>query len=487
MAPTVTFGTPTGVRRNRNRYGKPRADDADTTTHLGRAAPLDARFRVERRDGHDATMFCSEGVCEFTTSATGQNTISDAGLVGGTSVAAPSMAGIQALINQANGGRQGMPGYVYYGLAAAQNNTTCAASALVPPNSANTTNCVFQDIQAGNTYICGTSTCTSSSGTKIGWPAGVGYDLATGLGSVNAYNMATQWSSVVFNSTTTTLNLSQTTFTHGTPITLSGTVSGSGTPTGDVAFIVSSGEIGVPVDLNTGAFAGAGAFTALSGGGYSDSLSNLPAGTYNVQARYGGDGTFASSLSAPVQVTVAGGEATTISLTPQVINLTACTMTNGNTFTYGQLVWVQATVTGASGQGVPTGTVTITDWINGGPTNNIATLALDPQGNGYLVAGNVGTATNSCLYDYLFAQSPMLSGGSHSLSATYSGDATFASPGTATPATVTVSPDPDGADIGGRGDQIASGAADPLTVTFPTVTALTAAPHNREPPDRRGP
>ncbi len=63
--------------------------------------------------GHDATFFCSEGVCELNSS--GQ--IEDAGLVGGTSVAAPSMAGIQALINQANGGRQGMPGYIYYTLA----------------------------------------------------------------------------------------------------------------------------------------------------------------------------------------------------------------------------------------------------------------------------------------------------------------------------------------------------------------------------------
>ena len=120
----------------------------------------------------------------------------------------------------------------------------------------------------------------------------MGFDLATGLGSVNAYNMATQWSTVSFNSSTTTLGISPTSFAHGTATTLSGTVTSSGTPTGDVAFIVSSGEIGVPVNTNTGAFAGAGAFTTLSGGAYSDSLSNLPAGTYNVQARYGGDGVY---------------------------------------------------------------------------------------------------------------------------------------------------------------------------------------------------
>ena len=105
--------------------------------------------------GHDPTVFCSEGVCEI--SNTGA--LLDAGLVGGTSVAAPSMAGIQALINQANGGRQGMPGYIYYSLAAAQNTANCN-SALPPlPGS----NCAFQDVTVGDNKICGTSTCTTST------------------------------------------------------------------------------------------------------------------------------------------------------------------------------------------------------------------------------------------------------------------------------------------------------------------------------------
>ncbi len=126
----------------------------------------------------------------------------------------------------------------------------------------------------------------------------------------------------------------------------------------------------------------------------------------------------------------------TITLTPQFINLTACMIANQNTFTFGQLVWVQVSVAGASGYGVPTGSVTITDSINGGPTNNVTTVTLDPNGNGYLVAGNVGTSSNSCLYDYLFAQAPMLIGGSHSLSANYSGDNSFQSGSAGTPAAV---------------------------------------------------
>ena len=440
-------------------------------------------FSLNADDAHDATMFCSEGVCEFTTS-NGQNTITDAGLVGGTSVAAPSMAGIQALINHYNAvnnpepgnptGRQGVANYVYYALAAAQNNTTCAASALIPPNDANKTTCAFQDVQLGNTYVCGTSTCTTTSGTKIGWPAGVGYDLATGLGSVNAYNVATQWNSVVFNSTSTTLGLSQTTFAHGTPITLSGTVTASTTtPTGDVAFIVSQGEIGIPISQSTGGFVGPGAFATLSGGSYSGSVSALPAGTYNVTARYGGDGSNASSLSAPVQVTVTP-EPVTITITPQIINLTACTLTNGNSFTYGQLVWAQVSVAGVSGEGIPTGSVTITDSINGGPSNTVTTVTLDPNGNGYLAAGNVGTASNSCLYDYLFSQAPMLIGGSHSISATYSGDNTFNAGSAATPATITVAPITVTPTLAAGATLITSGSSVSLTANFAAVSALTA-------------
>ena len=455
--PTVVFGAPTsGTTATGTVVIGPMTQTPPIITGVPHRLTPD--FALNAADGHDATIFCSEGICS-------QGYL---GLVGGTSVAAPSMAGIQALINQANGGRQGMPGYVYYGLAAAQNNTTCAASALVPPNTAASTTCAFQDIQAGNTYICGTSTCTSSSGTKLGWPAGVGYDLATGLGSVNAYNMATQWKNVVFNSTTTTFGLSTNTFTHGSPVTLSGAVSGSGTPTGDVAFIVSSGEIGVPVNTTTGAFNGAGAFATLSSGSYSDNLSNLPGGTYNVQARYGGDGTYASSLSAPQAVTVTP-EASTITITPQVINLTACTITNGNTFTYGQLVWVQVSVAGVSGQGVPTGSVSMT--IDG---NSYTSTPLDPQGNGYIVAGNVGTSTNSCLYDYTFAQAPMLQGGTHTIGASYSGDASFNASTVASGASVTVTPIATSPTLTAAATLINNPFTDTFTVTFPTVTALSA-------------
>jgi hypothetical protein len=408
---------------------------------------------------HDGTIFCSEGVCEI--GSNGQ--MESWGIVGGTSVAAPSMAGVQALINQANGGRQGMPGYIYYTLANNQyvnNPATCNSSG--PP--ASNSSCAFQDITTGNNLICGTSSCTTTP-AKMGFNAATGYDMATGLGSVNAANLANQWSTVTFNSSSTTLNLTQTTFAHGTPITLSGSVSGSGTPTGDVAFIVSQGAIGDPVNPNTGALNGPVAFSTLSGGSYSATLNNLPGGTYNVTARYGGDDTYGSSYSTPVQVTVSS-EGSAMTLTPYALNGTACTITQGSSFAYASDILLNINVAGVSGAGSATGTVTISD--NGTPIASNQTL--DPNGNAYLLSGTIGTS--SCVYEYSFANVTTLAVGTHNLTATYSGDPSL---GTTTvgPVTITVTKLTPTLALASGATQITSGFSTPLTATFGGLTGLT--------------
>jgi hypothetical protein len=416
---------------------------------------------------HDATLFCSEGNCQVI-NTNNVITLSNAGLVGGTSVAAPSMAGIQALIDQANGGRQGMPGYIYYALSAAQNATNCNSTL----GNAIGSNCVFQDITQGNNLICGTSACQAATG-RIGFQAGTGYDLASGLGSVNAANMATSWGTVSFHSTTTTVNLSKTSgIAQGTPVTISGTVMGTGgTPTGDVAILVTNGDEGQTIDIsddaNAGGPNGPGAFVTLNNGTYTATVSNLPGGSYNVSTRYAGDGNFASSLSTPVPVTVAQGNST-ITITPGSINQSTCSISTGSgiTLTYGGLAFIPATVSGTTGQGVPTGTVIITvDGVTWG------TETLDPNGNGYLVAGVL--PTSSCLYDYIFSQGPLLSGGTHTIGATYSGDATF-SPATATPVQVTVNRLSVTPTLAVGASYLASGASDQLTASF-TIAALTGA------------
>ena len=420
--------------------------------------------------GHDATLFCSEGSCQWTTSGS-TTTLVDAGLVGGTSVAAPSMAGIQALINQANGGRQGMPGYIYYALSAAQTEANC--NSITPPASG--AGCAFQDITTGDNYICAGNTCTTTA-QKMGWPATTGYDLASGLGSVNAANLSSQWKNVVFNSSNTTLGLSQSSgIAQGSSITLSGTVaagSGSSVPTGDVAFILSNGNIGSTVDIsgdaNDGAFVGTKAFATLSGGSYSATLTNLPGGSYTITARYGGDTTFASSLSTPVPVSVSQG-ATAITITPQTLNLLTCVSTNASAYTYGSPAYIPINVAATSGSGVPTGTLTIT--VDGATWG---TVPLDPNGNGYLIAGNYGTSANSCLYGYIYSQGPLLQGGTHSIGASYSGDSTFPA-ANATPVNVTVSQISSIPTLAAVGTTMAitPGFNVPLVATF-TVPALTS-------------
>ncbi len=505
VAPTVTFAAPpSGVTATGTANLGPMEIQQPLVTGVPHRLTPD--FSLNADDGHDASLFCTEGLCEFTVnSQTGAVTLVEAGLVGGTSVAAPSWAGIQALINQYNAvnnpesgnptGRQGQPNYVYYALAAAQSDTTCDSDSLIPPNDANTLNCAFQDIQTGNTYVCGTSTCTSSSGTKIGWPAGVGFDLASGLGSANAANLAKQWNTAVFNSTSITLN-APTGGAHGGAVTLSGTV----TPdplSGDVAFIVSQGEIGDPVNPNTGAFVYPGAFATVDTNGcvgagcFTLTLNNLPAGVnYNITARYAGNGTYASSYSVPQQISISS-EPSTVTITPGYINPTACTLNYTSSFTYGQMNWTTINVAGNSGYGTPTGTVTLTNTnpaYNGGNgvgvAYNLGTATLDPQGNIYLSSGAV--ADTSCVYDYMNPIFQTLPGGTDTIGATYAGDNSFQANAGPNTSVLTVAPITTTPTLAATATFIPANGPVQFTATFAANSAVTSNTTNA-PPGSSGP
>jgi subtilase family serine protease len=134
---------------------------------------------------------------------------------GGTSFSSPIMAGIQALVNQSQGARQGNPNYAYYALANAEygpaGNSTCNSS--LGTGVAST--CVFYDITLGDIDVNCTGTsaasdCYSSTGTgknaidgvlstatstlNIAYGTNTGWDFSTGIGSVNAYNLIQNWS-----------------------------------------------------------------------------------------------------------------------------------------------------------------------------------------------------------------------------------------------------------------------------------------------------
>jgi hypothetical protein len=109
--------------------------------------------------------------------------------VGGTSASAPSFAGMMTVMAQYWGLRLGQVNYILYPLAAEQNLSRCNGSSTTFPAKT----CVFNDVTIGNNAVPGEANCGTP---KAKYQAGVGYDLATGLGSINVVNALNQWSSV---------------------------------------------------------------------------------------------------------------------------------------------------------------------------------------------------------------------------------------------------------------------------------------------------
>jgi subtilase family serine protease len=126
---------------------------------------------------------------------------------GGTSFATPIWAGIQALINEAQGHREGVPNYRLYQLAAgeygAAGNSQCASNNGPPSAQAS---CIFYDVTTGDTdvpcvsdagifYNCyipsGLYGVLSTTGLSYApaFTAGTGWDFATGIGTVNVANL----------------------------------------------------------------------------------------------------------------------------------------------------------------------------------------------------------------------------------------------------------------------------------------------------------
>jgi len=135
---------------------------------------------------------------------------------GGTSVSSPIMAGIQALVNQKTGSRWGNPNTVYYAMANSEYAADGSGAAACNSNTVNKTSntCVFYDITQGdNTGVCKGSgaghntlrNCyrttgntygvlsTSNSASQPAYGTSIGWDFATGIGSVNAYNLVMGW------------------------------------------------------------------------------------------------------------------------------------------------------------------------------------------------------------------------------------------------------------------------------------------------------
>ncbi len=159
-----------------------------------------------KRDVPDVSLFASNGfnntfyiICQ--SDATGPCNLAGGEFsgYGGTSVSSPVFAGIMALINQKTGERQGNANYVFYKIAATASNS-CNSSTV---SSTGTNACIFYDIPSGSTIampcLKGSPNCTTTNsadqfGVLSAYSTTSGYDLATGLGSVNVTNLVNQWS-----------------------------------------------------------------------------------------------------------------------------------------------------------------------------------------------------------------------------------------------------------------------------------------------------
>lgn len=242
----------------------------------------------------------------------------DLTIAGGTSFDAPIFSGILALINQKAGYTegQGVVNPTLYTLAA---NSSDYASA-------------FHDITSGNNYCTAGSVFCASNGSTLGFAAGTGYDQATGLGSVDATNLAAIWpvnsgSTATLIDTTTAITASSASPLVGASDTFTITVASStGTtiPTGTVAITVDGGTaVSESLASNgtyvyTTSFAAAGSHTVFAA--YTGDTAHAPSSssaTVTAAAVSSGKGTFTLAAT-PSTLTVAQGSsgAETITVTP---------------------------------------------------------------------------------------------------------------------------------------------------------------------------
>ena len=129
---------------------------------------------------------------------------------GGTSFSSPIMAGIQAVINQALGTNNvGNPNAVYYQIGQNQYASSVSTSAC-NSSTGPSAGCSFNDVTQGDIVVpCGgTLNCysdggglgllsTSSTSFAPDYPATPGWDFATGIGTVNAFNLVQSFMSSV--------------------------------------------------------------------------------------------------------------------------------------------------------------------------------------------------------------------------------------------------------------------------------------------------
>jgi hypothetical protein len=349
---------------------------------------------------HDGYLICSQIYNSSNTpegtSCTSGFRYSDGSLyvVGGTSAAAPSFAGILALIEQKANTSFGNLNQAIYTVA--QNSTAYGSTATSP---------AFHDITQGNNVVpcvSGTPNCPSGT-TEIGYSAGAGYDLATGLGSIDANVLATDLiANESASATTITLTLSPASnITAGQSVTATATVTSSGgsTPAGTVNFLLNGSSVA--------------SVTLSAAGAAQTTVTFTTVGNNTLVAAFSSNNLAFQSSSASQSVSVAnaaGAASTSTSVTA-----------NPSSFAQGTAFTLTATVS-SSTSGTISGNVVFTV---GSTTLGTVTLA-----------GSPATAT----LNVTASQSAALAVGTETITAAYQGSSSFANSSGSTQVTVTAAP-----------------------------------------------
>ncbi len=233
---------------------------------------------------HDGYLLCFNLSCEPTTNPGFYQ-------VGGTSVSSPAFAGIMALVGQKlNNKPQGLANYVLYPLAVAETYSGCNSSSRTNPTTPTT--CVFNDNTVGNNGVPGNDVTNDPISGALGYPTGTGFDLASGLGSVDANNLINAWSTAAatfFGTQTTITSPASINITHGASVAITAAtarLSTDGTtltPTGTLALLAQGGPFPNPVDIGSAPLSGSGGTVTVS-----SDINDLPGGSYTLFAKYPG-------------------------------------------------------------------------------------------------------------------------------------------------------------------------------------------------------
>jgi uncharacterized protein (TIGR03437 family) len=238
------------------------------------------------RDVPDISLPASPSRYPYMITTAGVNTA-----VGGTSASSPSLAGILALLNQ----------YLVAQHLLSQPGLGNINPALY--RLAQATTDVFHAVTGGdNKLACeqGSPQCVNG---LMGFSAGPGYDMTTGLGSVDAYKLVTEWNAGTASATAMTASPSSgvTSESYQLTATVQG-ASGSGpAPTGAVVFLANDAVLGSATLAASGA--AATATLAVTGNA-------LGAGVSAVSAYYPGDGVYTGSsgtATISIQLPAGGG------------------------------------------------------------------------------------------------------------------------------------------------------------------------------------